>query len=163
MKKIQIRYIFFVLVMALVSFSACSRVNEQAKSIDNTAADFTLERIDGEKIVLSEILKSKNAILVFWATWCPHCREEIPHIEKFYKENKDKTEVLGINVKESRTKVEKFISKKDITYPIVLDSDGKVASLYNVRGIPTIVAISREGKIIYYGHSIEEMLDKIDF
>lgn len=163
MKKIQIRYIFFVLIMTLLLFSACSRTDEQPKSTDNTAADFTLERIDGEKIVLSEILKSKNAVLVFWATWCSHCKKEILHIERFYKENKDKTEVIGINVKESRAKVEKFLNKKDITYPVVLDSDGKVANLYNVRGIPTIVAVSREGKIIYYGHSIEEMLGKIDF
>ncbi len=84
-------------------------------------------------------------------------------MEKFYQENKDKVALIGIDVGESKAKVESFVRKKRILYPIALDPKGRVAKLYKVRGIPTVVAVNQDGKIIYYGHSIKEMLRKVDF
>lgn len=163
MRNILIRPIFFILIMILLLFSACSKASDQPMRRQATSADFTLEGLDGESIILSEILKTKIVVLDFWATWCPYCIKAIPQIEKFYAQNKDKVAVIGIDVRESKAKVEKFVKKMGITYPIALDYDGSVARLYNVRGIPTVVAVDKDGKIIYYGHSIEEMKTKIDF
>jgi peroxiredoxin len=84
-------------------------------------------------------------------------------MEKFYKENKDKVALIGIDVGESKARVESFVRKKGILYPIALDPKGRVANLYKVRGIPTVVAVNQDGKIIYYGHSIKEMTRKVDF
>ncbi len=125
------------------------------------APDFTLEQINGGTIRLSDLLKKGEAVLVFWATWCPHCRAEIPHIEKFYKENKEKVALLSINSGESKTKVLSFVQKKGISYPVALDPDSSVAKLYGVVGIPTIVAIDKNSNIIYMGHSMQEMETKI--
>ncbi len=161
MRNNLIRSILLIMAFSLFSLSFIKDV--YSISMGDIAADFTLEEINGEEIVLSDILKDKKAVLVFWATWCPPCRTEIPHIEKFYAENKDKVAVIGIDVGESKRKVENFVRKMKISYPIVLDSDGRVGKLYNLVGVPTIIAIDKERKILYYGHSIEEMIDKIDF
>ncbi|MCQ9208565.1 MAG: TlpA family protein disulfide reductase [Omnitrophica bacterium] len=159
----KINSIFFVLLMTLFTVSACSRTDEQLSAPQEIASDFTLTTVDGEKIVLSDILRTRKAVLKFWATWCPYCREVIPQMEKFYRENKDKVAVIGIDIKESKTKVENFIRKIEISYPIALDTDGSVARLYKVRGVPTIVVVDKDSKIIYYGHSVQEMLEQVDF
>lgn len=49
------------------------------------APDFTLETLTGEKVTLSD-LKGKKVILNFWATWCPPCRAEMPHLQTYYED-----------------------------------------------------------------------------
>lgn len=158
-----IRPIFLMLLMALFLFSACSRGTGQTMRVQDAAPDFTLENLDGSEIVLSDVLKTKTVVLDFWAIWCPYCVKAIPHLEKFYAENKDKVALIAVDVGESKAKVENFVRKRRISYPVVLDPKGSVADLYKVRGIPTVVAVGQDGKIIYYGHSIKEMVRKIDF
>lgn len=155
--------VLFWLMITMLLLSGCSKANSQVVAVNDKTPDFSLERLDGEKVTLSEVLKDKIAVLDFWASWCPHCVKAIPQLEKFHRENKEKVAVIGVNIKESRTKVEDFARKMGVTYPIALDSDGNVAKLYNVVGIPTIVAVDRDGTVMYYGHSIEEMREKISF
>lgn len=156
MRKILIAF----LLIFLLSFSACSKAQEQPDS----AIDFTLEGLDGKDVALSDVLKEeKTAVLLFWAAWCPYCRTELPRMEKFYQENKDKVEVIAVDVQESRAKVERFVRKMELSYPIVLDTEGDVARNYNVLGVPTIVAVDKDGKIIYYGYQTEEMQEKVTF
>lgn len=157
------KFVLCMLVVGLLIFSACSKAQDQPIGAGSTAPDFTLETIAGETIVLSEILKNQRVVLDFWASWCPPCVKAISELEEFYSENKDKIGVLGINVQESKAKVESFLKKKGVSYPVVLDSDGSVARLYNVRGIPTIVLVEKDGSILYYGHSVEEMTNKAGF
>ena len=95
--------VFFMLIIALSLFSACSQANEQSKGEKEIAADFTLESLEGEKIFLSELLQSKMVVLDFWASWCSPCRRVIPDLEKFYTKNQDRVTVIGVNIQESNT------------------------------------------------------------
>ncbi len=162
MKDIRIKIAFF-LIMTLLLIGNLSHASDTYPTVITEAADFRLETIDGEEIVLSDILNKRKAVLLFWATWCFYCRREMPRVEKFYQKNKDKIAVIGINVGESKRKAERFIRKMGISYPIALDPDLKVSRLYNVLGVPTIVVVDKAGKVIYYGYSVQEMLKKIDF
>jgi peroxiredoxin len=155
--------IFFMLILAISMFGLGCKADSQSMRKRDLAGDFTLETIDGEKVVLSDILKEKETILIFWATWCPYCRNELLRMDKFYAENKAKVEVIAIDIEESKQKVESFIRGKEIYYPVVIDSDGSVAQLYKVRGVPTIVVVNRGSRIIHFGHSTENMIDNIDF
>ncbi len=156
----RVKTILFASIIMLFTVSACS---SQSMRIQDIAPDFALEGLDGEEIILSDLLKTKTVVLDFWATWCRYCIQSVPAMEKFYQENKDKVALIGIDIGESKAKVESFVRKKGILYPIALDSKGRVAKLYKVRGIPTVVAVNQDGKIIYYGHSIKEMLRKVEF
>jgi len=157
------KFIFLVIFLALLVFSACSKANEEKFNEKDMAPDFTLENLSGEQIVLSEVLKEKSAVLVFWATWCPYCRTEIPRMEEFYLKNKGKVELISIDVGESKQKVQSFMQNKKASYPVVLDSDSEVAKLYSVLGVPTTVAIDKTGQILYYGHSVQEMSETVEF
>ena len=154
MKNIIFRIILLVIILFLFSTSYLYSANGEA-------GDFILEGIDGKEVVLSNLLEDKIAVLVFWTTRCSYCIAEIPHIEKFYKKNKNKVAIIGINIGESKARVVRFAKKRKISYPIVLDFEAKVAKAYKVAGVPTIVAVNRDSTILYFGHSIDEMKKKL--
>ncbi|MDF2856132.1 MAG: hypothetical protein K0Q87_1983 [Neobacillus sp.] len=114
------------------------------------AVDFTLETIDGEVSKLSDY-KGKKLILNFWATWCPPCKAEMPHMEKFYEENKDNNVViLAVNLTSSESNesnVRAFIKDYRLAFPVLMDTDGSVGDTYQAISIPTTYFIDSKGII----------------
>ena len=111
------------------------------------ARDFTLPSLDGGDISLSDY-RGSVVLVNFWATWCPPCRAEIPDIEAAYRERSaDGFVVLGVNGQEPRETVEPFVKAQGMTYPILLDEQGTVASEYRVIGMPMSLLVDREGVI----------------
>ena len=87
-------------------------------------------------------------LLRFWADWCPYCRYEMPIIDKYYRKlNKEGFLVLAVNVKQSPEVALAFTAQLDITFPVPLDPDGKMAKRYGVYAIPTNFLIDRQGII----------------
>ncbi|WP_240985377.1 redoxin domain-containing protein [Acididesulfobacillus acetoxydans] len=113
--------------------------------IGDLAPDFSVPMSDGNTLKLSS-LRGKPVLLNFWATWCPPCRMEMPDIQKIFKENYP-VQIVGVNLKEEPMTVEGFLSRNGYTYPVGFDLKGKIASLYNVSGIPTSYAIDAKGII----------------
>lgn len=151
------RIILYAVLFASLFLNACSDVEGQPPGLANKAPDFTLETLEGQKFNLADTLKAKDAVLVFWTTWCPVCVREIPNVERFYRAEGGSVAVLGINLQESKAKVSAFVEKKRISYPIALDTYGSVGQLYKVRGIPTVIAVNKEGNVIYRGHDIRRL------
>ncbi len=113
-----------------------------------TAPDFILKDVENNLVNLKEF-QGKIVLLFFWTTWWPYCRKEVPSLSKLYNEFKDRDFVVfGINVKENRQIVKKYIKKKKMTFPILLDFDGKVEKQYGVRAHPTHFFINRQGEMI---------------
>jgi peroxiredoxin len=163
MKKNRYVGIFSVLLFCMVFLlAACSDVGGQS-TIGGKAPDFTLKTVAGKTINLADTLKTKPAVLVFWATWCPACVGEIPDVEKFYQSKGDEVAVIAINIQESEKVVAHFVSKKGMSYPVALDTTGKIAQSYGVRGIPSVIAVDKSGDILYYGHDIVEMSGRVNF
>lgn len=106
---------------------------------------------------------SKPTLLVFWEYWCPHCKREVPNLQKMYDEYKDKgLKMVGLtrmsrNVAEEDVK--KFIEENKLTYSIGKES-GEMASYFNVSGIPA-AAIVKDGKIVWRGHPARIPQDKL--
>jgi len=61
------------------------------------APNFTLLDLEGNEVELSDFI-GKKVILNVWATWCPPCRAEMPHMEKVYEKNSGEVVVLGVNL-----------------------------------------------------------------
>lgn len=94
-------------------------------------------------------LKGRVVFLNFWATWCGPCRAEMPSMETLYKRCKDKgLEILAVNAGESRQDVLAFMANNGLSFPALIDEDGKVNRAYGIQAIPTTFLIDREGKII---------------
>jgi len=109
------------------------------------AQNFVLKDLNGN-VVRLEDFRGTVVFLNFWATWCPPCRVEMPSMEKLYKEFKNKKFIiLAVDMQEDSETVRKFKEKFKLSFPILLDEDGVVASFYGVSGIPATYFINREG------------------
>lgn len=114
----------------------------------NGAHDFILSDLEGESYSLSDY-SGKGVLVNFWATYCPPCEKELPYIENAYLDYKNQgVEVLAINVEEPMIVVNKFISEKNISFPILLDRHGEVSRNYGVLNLPISFFISADGKIV---------------
>jgi peroxiredoxin len=110
--------------------------------------DFTLSDLSGKKVSLSQY-RGKLVFLNFWATWCPPCRAEMPSMERLYQKLKGQgLVVLGVDLQENAKSVQKFVDEHKLTFPILLDSDGRVGTTYGARSIPTTYIIGRDGSAL---------------
>jgi len=128
-----------------------------------TAPYFILPDLDGKMVSLKDF-KGKVLILDFWATWCPPCREEIPHFQELYAKYRGKGfEVIGIALDQGGAKVVKpFAEKFNIGYTILLGG-AEISDAYGgIIGIPTTFVIDRKGQIIkkYVGYRDKEVFEE---
>lgn len=124
------------------------------------APDFALPNLKGEKVKLSSLTAKKPVLLIFWATWCPACIEEIPTLNEWNQTYKDLA-ILGINVQESAARIKAFTKKKKILYPILLDEEGDVAGQFGLVGIPAAILLAKGGRVIYFGFSLPRNIDRL--
>lgn len=140
---------------------------EDTKSLEGQPApDFTLTDMEGNSVSLSN-LKGKVVFLDFWSTWCPPCRESLPHTQSLSQHEKAKSGelvVLAINAREEADKVKQFMQEKGFSFRVLMDKDGAVLDKYKVQGIPTFVLIDREGKVAWvqvgFGSGTEKLMEE---
>lgn len=136
------------------STQVSAEVNNKTKSgieVNQMAPDFSLKTLDGKEAKLSDY-RGQKVILNFWATWCPPCKAEIPHMEKYYKNHakKDHVEILAVNLTKSdkdENYIKDFIKSYDMTYPVLLDTEGEQQKQYEIVTIPTTFIIDTKGVI----------------
>lgn len=129
--------------------------SEEDKKIE--ALDFTLYDQYGKEHKLSDY-RGKKVFLNFWATWCPPCRSEMPHIEDLYKEyekNSKDVIILGVaspNVgKEGDQQyIEDFLKENNYTFPVVFDDGGMLSYQYGFSSLPSTLIIDEDGYITKY-------------
>jgi peroxiredoxin len=111
------------------------------------APDFVLKDIEGRQKGLTDF-KGKVILLNFWATWCPGCREEMPSLEKLWKEFRTKgVVVIAIAIDRNREEVKSFATDLGLTFPILLDLEGVVRKNYEITVLPMTYIIGKDGKI----------------
>ena len=156
MQKNQRIILYILLLIAGASWIILS-ANTTNSGTDNTSApqagfaapDFTLKTPKGETYTLSK-LRGQAVLVNLWATWCPPCRAEMPTIDKMYQEYKDRGfTVLAINMtsQDDPLKVIPFTQEYGLTFPILLEETGDVATLYQLRSLPSSYFINRAGII----------------
>jgi len=154
MRKVVFMVAILLCLGALLCFKLCAFNHMENRYKNEIAPDFTLQDLSGKEISLSDY-EGKSVILFFWTTWCPHCRRALSTFNTEYKDLiASDIELLAIDIGEPRPRVENFISGYSIGYPMLLDFDGSTASRYGVVGIPSVILVSREGKIVSVSNSL---------
>lgn len=154
-----------VLLMAGIITSTVSLAGspeaENQPMIGESAPVFSLPGVDGKTYSLADAA-GKYVVIHFATTWCPFCNAEAPHLQKLYEEYGEKgVAVYIVDVKEEKSQVEKLVDKFDLTFPVLMDIDGAVATQYAPEGVqPDLerdavplasnLVLDREGKIRFY-------------
>jgi peroxiredoxin len=127
------------------------------------AQAFELEGLDGKKVRLSDY-RGKVVLVTFWATWCGPCKKELPELQKFVREHRDKgVEVLAISTDsvKDRAKVKPFLEKENLDLKVSFD-DPKQLGEYQYSSIPALYVVDRNGNIAHartgYDRDLKEKL-----
>ena len=128
--------------------------------------DITLKTPDDKPISISDHAgKGKYVLLDFWAAWCGPCRHANPHLVELYKRYKDKGfEIVGISLDQSKEAWVKAIKDDKLTWPQMSDLghwQSAAAKLYSVSGIPHMILLDKDGKILAKGLHINSLAAKL--
>lgn len=125
-----------------------SSLGFQTPTAELPAVDFSLKDLSGQKQTLGSYAGTV-IFLNFWATWCGPCRAEIPSMEELYLElGNEEFVILAVNSQETSEQVAGFVENIGMSFPVLLDSDGRVGAAYGIRGIPTTYLIDSQGYIL---------------
>lgn len=141
-----------------------TKLREAANTaIAEKAPDFILTDLNGRKFRLSDFKGKKPVLIIFSTTWCPSCREEIPHFKEIHETYaKRGLLIVNIDIQESNKKVARFTARNGLPYRVLLDEEGDVSGIYDIRGVPSMVLIDQNGNILCRQCSrIETLLEAI--
>lgn len=129
------------------------------------APEFSLETPEGETISLSD-LRGRPVLINLWTSWCPPCRAEMPALNRVYHEYGDEGfEILAINStwQDRREDAMAFAAELGLDFPVLLDTDGQVSRIYQLRSLPTSFFIGKDGVIreVVIGGPMSEALLRI--
>lgn len=133
-------------VLALAVSGSRSAVAE-ADETRTEAPDFVLKSVSGSNLRLSEY-RGEVVMLVFWAGWCGECRGLlegfVEHRERYRPVG---FEVLAVSVDPRFDQAADVARSLDLSFPVLDDSEGKVAELYELDELPLVMFIDREGTV----------------
>ena len=121
---------------------------------------FKLEDVRTGKLVKSSSFKGKSLLVMFFATWCPPCIQEIPNLIDLQNQYAKKNfSVLGISVDQEKGVVKTLIDKKSINYPVMMADRAVTRDFGGIYGIPTAFLVNRKGQVMkkytgYIAHSV---------
>ena len=171
-RNVLLLYLFFILFLSCVDNKTSqerSEVDDEKVALNNEpegldkdrgyivkvgdlAPDFEMTLSNGEVVALSS-LRGKVVMLQFTASWCGVCRKEMPYIEKEIwakHKNNPSFALYGVDREEPVEKIAELIEKTGVTYPIGLDPNSEIFTLYAEEraGITRNVIIDRDGRIV---------------
>ncbi len=116
-------------------------------SVTRPAPDFTLTTLDGDSLTLSDY-QGQVVLVNFWASWCPPCNAEVDDLNAYYEAHKDEGfTIIGVNVEDTPEDAKAFVEQHGVAFPIVIDTEAKVAGDYNVIGLPSSYFINQDGEL----------------
>ncbi|BBM41181.1 alkyl hydroperoxide reductase/thiol specific antioxidant/Mal allergen [Leptotrichia shahii] len=105
---------------------------------------FQLRDFNGKYTNSKKIFNNgKPTLLIFAAEWCPHCRSELPDIQKFYEENKENVNVVVVFTrrKTNLSSTKKYVEESKFTFPVYFDADDSLMTGFKVKTVPYNIKI----------------------
>ena len=136
-------------VLAALAFAAAAGAAELKPWTGGATPPLALQDLHGRTHRLADY-RGKVVLVNFWATWCEPCREEMPSIERLRQSLAGKPfEVLAVNIGEPLGRIERFLEKMPLGFPMLLDRDTGAAKAWKARVVPATFLVGPDGRIRY--------------
>ena len=146
-----------------INNSADSRIQEDAVSEAPVMPNIPLFNLDGSETNFEDVRQGKPVVINYFASWCPPCKQELPHFQKAYDTYKDQISFIFLDAldgqRETLETVKAFIRDFPFTGPVYYD-EGIFAYIFQTTSLPTTVFINADGTLSngYLGNVSEPVL-----
>lgn len=114
------------------------------------APELPREVLHGERQTLAGLLASargRDALVLFWASWCTPCAREAPAIERFASSAAGRGRIVAVDWSDERSEAMHFIHVEHWSFPVLRDAEGEVGLAYHLAVLPTTFVLDRAGRI----------------
>lgn len=135
------------------------------------APDFTVWDQEGNQTSLKEILEGKPAVINFWTSKCPPCREEMPDFEELYQELKDQVQFIMVDgigcMGETEESGRAYVEEQGFTFPVYYDKEMDAVITYGIQAFPTTYILNSNGELVTGGSgmiskaTLQELLNEV--
>lgn len=149
-------------IVTLAALLFLASTAHAAPAAGDVPPDYIGKLIDGTDVKLSDYA-GKAVVVSFWATWCGYCLKELPVLNAIQKTGKDRIKVIAVNTEDKFTfRDASRTLARSYTIGLTNDFDKVASTAYGVSGIPHMLIIGKDGKIIrvYRGYD-EKSLPQI--
>lgn len=146
-----------ILLLTLLLLLPCSLT---AAQLGQQLIPFKGSDLNGQPFDLQQSIGSKPVMLIFWASWCPTCKTEVPKINQLAEKFRSRgMEFVAVNVgfNDSIERANAFVQKTGMTYPAFFDGSGTLAEKYKLQGVPTVIIADKHGIIRFRNFTAPEI------
>lgn len=118
-----------------------------------------LKNLEGKKVELAELYKTRPLVVSFWATWCKPCCAELKHFQKLYETYADSgVGFLGICINEAKDqgKVKAFLAGNRYDFPAAFDPEQQAMRKFGLKDVPGSFMLDSDGKIVWNHFGFKE-------
>jgi len=156
--------LFFLFLSFSPSFWAMGQESQQVSNdplIGQSTSDVLLAKSDGTRSGVLASRQGKKAIMVFWATWCPHCYEEMGAINaQFSSIERKGIKIILVDMGETNEDVKNYFDQRQMKLISFVDGDGVMQEPYRLIGVPTLIFIDEKGIIRNVTHEFPSDYEK---
>lgn len=149
------------LVCILFTLTGSLCISAQATS-DESALQYKFLTLQGNPLVLADLIGDKPLYLKFYASWCQPCNKQMPHFQQAFLKYGSNIQFVAVNINlnESDKAILAMKDKYQMTMPIIKDESGQLANLFALAGTPMHVLIDKNANVIHKGHTLEPALEE---
>lgn len=155
------RNVYSILLLACVALVSLHPNN----AVANNNPDYQQINLNSfpelSPVSLANLDSAKPLYIKLWASWCQPCIEQMPHFQKLYSQYGDKVNFVAVNIdiNETAEDIAGVISRFNLTMPVWLDAEGKLAVALGLVGTPYSVLINNNAEQVYSSHESDAVLD----
>jgi thiol-disulfide isomerase/thioredoxin len=119
--------------------------------------------LKGQPYDLQDSIGKKPVMLIFWASWCPTCKTEVPRMNKLAEKFRPRgMEFIAVNIgfNDSIERAQAFVKKTGMTYPAYFDGTETIAEKYRLQGVPTVIIADKHGIVRFRNFTAPEISEE---
>jgi thiol-disulfide isomerase/thioredoxin len=149
---VRSRSSLFIAAILLFFFGGTTTAAELKPWTGGATPPLALQDLAGRRHDLADY-RGKVVLVNFWATWCEPCRAEMPSIDRLRRSLQGKPfEVLGVNLAEPLSRIEKYLEDMPLSFPLLRDRDSAASKAWKARMLPASYLVGRDGRIRYFAY-----------
>ncbi|MGD1327419.1 MULTISPECIES: TlpA family protein disulfide reductase [Pandoraea] len=133
---------------AVALLAMCLSAPATALEVGDTVSLPSLTLLDG-KTMPASAFKDRTVIVEYWASWCPFCAQQNPHVQKLFEATRGKPiQIVTLSIDKKAQEAVDYVKAHGYTFPAGMDNDAWQAALGKRRGLPELYVIGRNGKVL---------------